>query len=85
MELNDSRLVPIVKLQSIVSDVDYIRSQSNSLMDASSDSAKKPIQEDIQARSASVTEKISEYKNNEELRGTFPENSLAAVNGRRRI
>lgn len=63
MELNDSRLVPIVKLQSIVSDVEYIRSQSNSLMDASGDSEKKPIQEDIQTRAASVTEKISEYKN----------------------
>ncbi|KOA20354.1 putative methyl-accepting chemotaxis protein YoaH [Clostridium homopropionicum DSM 5847] len=69
LELNDSRLVPIVKLQSIVSDVEYIRSQSNSLMDAGSDdSVKKPIQEDIEARAASVTEKISEYKNNEEYK-----------------
>jgi len=69
LELNDSRLVPIVKLQSIVSDVEYIRSQSNSLMDAGSDdSVKKPIQEDIETRAASVTEKISEYKNNSDYK-----------------
>jgi methyl-accepting chemotaxis protein len=67
MELNDSRLVPIVKIESIKSDIEYIRAQSNSLMDAGDDDSKKePIQEDIQARAAAVEEKMAEFKNKTE-------------------
>ncbi|AOY77683.1 methyl-accepting chemotaxis protein [Clostridium formicaceticum] len=69
MELNNDRLVEIVKLESIKSDIEYIRSQSNSLMDArDNNSAKEPIQEDIETRATSVTEKISAYKDNGEYR-----------------
>lgn len=68
-ELNDERLVPIVKLEGIKSDIEYIRSQSNSLMDAGSDdSLKKPIQEDIEARAVVATESLSEYKENPEYK-----------------
>lgn len=67
MELNDDRLVPIVKLESIKSDIEYIRAQSNSLLDAGNDdSIKKPVQEDIEARAAEATQKMENYKNQEE-------------------
>ena len=41
IELNDSRLVPIVYLGSIQSDIEYIRSKDNKLMDATDDASKK--------------------------------------------
>jgi methyl-accepting chemotaxis protein len=64
MELNDFRLVSIVKLETLKSDIEYIRSQSNALMDAGNDdTVKKPIQEDIESRAASATQRLEEYKN----------------------
>jgi methyl-accepting chemotaxis protein len=71
IELNDDRLLPIVKIEGIKSDIEYIRTQSNSLMDASDDAAKKPIQEDIEAAAASVEKKLSEYKNNSQYSGVI--------------
>lgn len=66
MELNDARLIPIVKLENIKSDIEYIRAQSNSLIDAGSDdSIKRPIQEDIEARAAAATQKLEEFKDQE--------------------
>ena len=61
MELNDSRLMPIVKLESIKSDIEYIRAQANSLLDAGNDdSLKEPVQVDIQGRAALAMEKLLE-------------------------
>jgi methyl-accepting chemotaxis protein len=71
MELNDSRLTPIVKMQDIKSDIEYIRSQSNSLMDSSDDTERQPIQADIESRAASATEKLAEYKDNAEFEALF--------------
>lgn len=64
IELNDSRLVPIVYIDSIKSDIEYIRTKDNSLMDASDDASKKTIQDDITAKISSVTERLSKYKSN---------------------
>jgi methyl-accepting chemotaxis protein len=67
MELNDSRLVPIVKLEDLKSDIEYIRSQVNSIMDAKDDDKKKKeIQKDIENRVSSAKNHLSEYKNNPE-------------------
>lgn len=71
IELNDSRLVPIVYLESIKSDVEYIRSRDNNLMDATDDATKKPIQEDITSRINSMNEKLSKYKNNSDYKTLF--------------
>ena len=68
VELYDSRLVPIVYLQDIKSDMEYIRSTDNKLMDATDDASKKPIQEDIQTRIASMKEKLSKYENNSDYK-----------------
>lgn len=63
MELNDSRLAPIVYLQSIKSDIEYIRSQGNSLMDAQGDvETQNKIMQNIEKLSASVTEQLSSHK-----------------------
>lgn len=68
MELNDSRLAPIVELESIKSDIEYIRSQVNSIMDAENDSSKRTIQDNIQARVVSSNKKLSVYKDNAEYK-----------------
>ncbi|QGU94065.1 HAMP domain-containing protein [Clostridium bovifaecis] len=68
MELNDSRLAPIVELESIKSDIEYIRAQVNSIMDAEDDSSKRTIQDNIQARVVSSNRKLSGYKDNDEYK-----------------
>jgi methyl-accepting chemotaxis protein len=71
-ELYDSRLVPIVYLQGIRSDVEYVRSMDNKIMDAMDDDAtKKPIQEEVETRIASINERLSKYKNDTEFKEIF--------------
>lgn len=71
IELNDSRLVPIVYMDKIKSDIEYIRTRDNNLMDASDDTAKKPIQEDITAKISSIEERLAKYKNNADYKTLF--------------
>lgn len=68
IELNDSRLVPIVYLEGIQSDIEYIRAKDNKLMDANDDATRKPIQQDIESHISSVNERLSKYKNNSEYK-----------------
>lgn len=63
VELYDSRLVPIVYLQDIKSDMEYIRSTDNKLMDATDDASKKQIQEEIETGISSMRERLSKFKN----------------------
>lgn len=63
--LNNENLVPIVKLESIKSDIEYIRSLANSLKDASEDEEEmQSIQDEIVEQIASTNDSIEEYKNN---------------------
>ncbi|MCM3601957.1 methyl-accepting chemotaxis protein [Robertmurraya korlensis] len=63
--LNNENLVPIVKLESIKSDIEYIRTLANSLKDASEDEEEmQSIQDKIVAQMASTNESLEEYKNN---------------------
>jgi methyl-accepting chemotaxis protein len=72
VELYDSRLTPIVYLQNIRSDVEYIRTMCNKIMDAMDDDAvKKPIQEEMQTRMASINERLSKYKNDSDYKEIF--------------
>lgn len=70
-ELNNDRLNPIVTLTGLQADVEAIRSMSNSLMDATSDSDKKPIQENIQALSEELTASFNVYKDQAEYQATL--------------
>ena len=71
IELNDSRLVPIVYIDSIKSDIEYIRTRDNNLMDSADDASKKPIQEDITSKIASINERLSKYKNDADYKTLF--------------
>lgn len=64
MELNDSRLAPIVYLEGIKSDIQYIRSKGNSLMDTEDADSKKKIEADIAAHVTSIDQRLTKYKNN---------------------
>lgn len=63
--LNNENLVPIVKLESIKSDIENIRTLANSLKDASEDEEEmQSIQDEIVEQIASTNESLEEYKNN---------------------
>ncbi|WP_162515325.1 HAMP domain-containing methyl-accepting chemotaxis protein [Paenibacillus pinistramenti] len=67
VELNDTRLVPIVSLEEIKSDIEYIRSEANSLMSAGNDdSTKQPIQDELEEYVAATTKKVDALRNNTE-------------------
>ena len=64
-ELNDSRLIPIVYLENLKSDIEYIRTQGNYLMDAQDDDETKiAVQKNIESRAASINKELEQYKNN---------------------
>lgn len=64
-KLNNENLVPIVKLESIKSDIEYIRTLANSLKDTSGDEEEmQSIQDEIVEQIASTNESLEEYKNN---------------------
>ncbi|MCM8712061.1 methyl-accepting chemotaxis protein [Clostridium sp. SYSU_GA19001] len=71
MELNDTSLVPIVKLDSIKSDIEYIKAQSFNLRDAEDDASKQTIQDNVETRAASAAEKLKEYENNSEFKAVL--------------
>jgi len=68
-ELNDLRLAPIVSLESLKSNIEYIRSQGNALLNSNDEATKKTIEEDIKTRIASTKEDLSKYKDNAEFKG----------------
>jgi methyl-accepting chemotaxis protein len=62
-EMYDSRLVPIVYLKGVESDVEYIKSTAIKLMDATDDASKKTIQDSIEAHKVPIKEMLEKYKN----------------------
>ncbi|AWI03276.1 methyl-accepting chemotaxis protein [Clostridium drakei] len=61
-ELSESRMTPIVKLENMKSNVEYIRTKSSSLMDASDENTKNAIKSDVANKVASIDKSLSEYK-----------------------
>lgn len=71
-ELNNTRLAPIVQLDTLKSNIEYIRSTANSIMDAQNDdTAKKPIQQDLEKRMTAVNQQLQAYQNNPEFNTVF--------------
>lgn len=69
IELNQSRIIPIVTLDSIKSEIEYIRAKGNSLMDAGDDdSEKKEIKKDIEGHVKKADTLLAEYKHNTEFK-----------------
>lgn len=68
MELNDSRMTPIIELENIKSDIEYIRTQGSSIMDSEDDATKKTTLSNISTRIASLDKKMANYKSNAEFK-----------------
>lgn len=71
MELNEQRVAPIIKLENIKSDIEYIRYEGNSLMDASGDDEKKTIKDAIETKVSDIDEALLEYKDDEDFSSLF--------------
>lgn len=71
MELNEQRVAPIIKLEDIKSDIEYIRYEGNSLMDASDDDEKKTIKDAIATKVSDIDEALLEYKDDEDFSSLF--------------
>lgn len=67
-ELNNSRMTPIVQLENVKTDIEYIRSQSNSLMNASDAASKKKIETNITSKEKSIAGTLSNYKSNTDFK-----------------
>ncbi len=66
-ELNNSRLVPIVKLETLVSNIENIRTQINAVIDNQNNSQKsEAAKKEIQTRVTAINKQLNEYKNNAE-------------------
>lgn len=68
MELNNSRVAPIIELENIKSDIEYIRTQCNSLMDATDSSTRTTIEKNITNRITTVNKKFALYKSNSDFK-----------------
>jgi methyl-accepting chemotaxis protein len=71
MELNNERLTPIVTLENMKSEVEYIRSQGNSFMDATDEITRKTVKDNITANAATLDKALSQYKNDSEFKTLF--------------
>lgn len=68
MELNNSRMVPIIELENIKSDIEYISQQCNLIMDALDSTSSKKVQDNISARESSVKSKLPKYKDDPDFK-----------------
>ena len=62
MELNDSRMAPIIELENTKSNIENIRTKSVGLMDATDTEVVKSVQDEITAIEVSVDETLAKYK-----------------------
>lgn len=69
-ELNNSRMIPIISLESLKSDVEYIRTKSSSIMDTENTTSIESIKSSIDARSKGLNSKLQQYKNNPEYKNS---------------
>lgn len=67
-ELNNSRMTPIVQLENVKTDIEYIRSQSNSLMNASDSAAKEKIITNITTKEKVIATNLAVYKSNADFK-----------------
>ncbi len=67
-ELSESRLAPIVELEKVKSNVEYIRTKSSSLMDATDDNTRTTVKADLTTHIAAVDKALEKYKSDNEYK-----------------
>jgi methyl-accepting chemotaxis protein len=71
MELNDSRMAPIIELEDIKSNIENIRTKSVELMDATDVEVIKSIQDEVAAIEVSVDETLEKYEDDTDYETLF--------------
>lgn len=66
--LSESRMTPIVELEKIKSNVEYIRTRSSALMDATDDNTRKTVKEDLSARISTIDKSLEKYKSDSDYK-----------------
>lgn len=67
-ELNDERMAPILDMENLKSNIEYIRTQCSSLMDTTDESSKKTITDNISVKVANVDKALSKNKTNSKFK-----------------
>ncbi|WPC44312.1 methyl-accepting chemotaxis protein [Clostridium sp. JS66] len=67
-QLSESRLTPIVELEKAKSNIEYIRTKSSSLMDATDDNTRKTVKADLTTHITAVDKALENYKSNSEYK-----------------
>ncbi|NMM65943.1 methyl-accepting chemotaxis protein [Clostridium sp. P21] len=67
-QLSESRLAPIVELEKAKSNIEYIRTKSSSLMDATDDKTRETVKADLTTHIKAVDKALENYKNNSEYK-----------------
>lgn len=67
-ELNNERMTPIINLEDIKNNIEYIRSQGNALLQASDDTTKNTIKQNIATKITEVDKALALYKNNADFK-----------------
>lgn len=67
-QLSESRLTPIVELEKAKSNIEYIRTKSNSLMDATDNNTRKTVKADLTTHITAVDKALENYKGNSEYK-----------------
>lgn len=67
IELNDSRLVPIVMLENLKSEMETTRNLASDYMDASDDEERVALKEELSTSLASIQEELSTYEQSEKI------------------
>lgn len=70
-ELNNSRLIPIVKLEQIKSDMEATRTLASTYMDVSSDVERSEIQTEIESYRTSIQQALAAYSNDSSVKNVL--------------
>lgn len=69
--LSESSLTPIVELEGIKSNVEYVRTKSSSLMDATDDSTRKTVKADLTTHMTAIEKALEKYKSDSQYAALF--------------
>jgi methyl-accepting chemotaxis protein len=70
-ELNNLRMAPIIELENIKSNIEYVRTEASALMDASDEETIASVKAEIETTTASVDESLSKYKDDSDFETLF--------------
>lgn len=68
MELNNSRMQPIIEMENIKSNIESLRALCNNYMDATDDNTRKTVEKSITDKVSAIDKSIAKYKSDAEFK-----------------